>query len=222
MAAVGLSWEEAKRRCPKDVYPACHNGIDTVGISGLCEPVSKFVDELKSEGVFAKVFNAGNVAYHTKYVAKACEQMKLELQNIIPTPKRRSSRWISSSVPEDNWQDEIAQYCSADYIINNIKSPVLFYEALLHIPSNAILVEISPGAQIGVLLRRSLSPDITYIGLQKADYDDNTSYFLTCLGKMYMAGVQLPLSKLYPTVSYPVGRGTPSISSFIEWNRLEN
>ena len=35
MAAVGLTWEEAKCRCPEGVVPACHNAIDTVTISGL-------------------------------------------------------------------------------------------------------------------------------------------------------------------------------------------
>lgn len=39
MAAVGLSWDEAARRCPPDVVPACHNSDDsvTVGASTYCE-----------------------------------------------------------------------------------------------------------------------------------------------------------------------------------------
>lgn len=222
MAAIGLTWEEAKRRCPDCVYPACHNGPDTVAISGLAEPVAKFVDELVAEGVFAKMVNVANVAFHSKYVVNACEQMQLELQSVIPTPKRRSSRWISSSVPETNWQDEIAQYCSANYVINNIKSPVLFCEALQHIPKNAIVVEIGPSDVINTVLRRSFSSGETLIGLQKMNHVDNTSYFLIGLGKMYMAGVQVQLSNLYATVSYPVGRGTPMISPFIEWDQSEN
>lgn len=34
MAAVGLTWDEAKKRCPDGVVPACHNGQDSVTISG--------------------------------------------------------------------------------------------------------------------------------------------------------------------------------------------
>ena len=34
MAAVGLTWQEAKDRCPEGVVPACHNAVDTVTISG--------------------------------------------------------------------------------------------------------------------------------------------------------------------------------------------
>ena len=36
MAAVGLTWQQAKERCPPGVVPACHNAADTVTISGLC------------------------------------------------------------------------------------------------------------------------------------------------------------------------------------------
>lgn len=39
MAAVGLSWEEAQKRCPEGVVPACHNGADSVTISGDAEKV---------------------------------------------------------------------------------------------------------------------------------------------------------------------------------------
>ena len=35
VAAVGLSWEEAVKRCPKNVYAACDNVPDSVTISGL-------------------------------------------------------------------------------------------------------------------------------------------------------------------------------------------
>ena len=34
MAAVGLTWTEAKERCPEGVVPACHNALDTVTVSG--------------------------------------------------------------------------------------------------------------------------------------------------------------------------------------------
>lgn len=41
MAAVGLTWEEAKKRCPDGVVPACHNGQDSVTISGDADKVEK-------------------------------------------------------------------------------------------------------------------------------------------------------------------------------------
>uniref|UniRef100_G1PV07 Malonyl-CoA:ACP transacylase (MAT) domain-containing protein n=3 Tax=Myotis TaxID=9434 RepID=G1PV07_MYOLU len=59
MAAVGLSWEECKRRCPPGVVPACHNSKDTVTISGPQASVSEFVEQLRQEGVFAKEVRTG-------------------------------------------------------------------------------------------------------------------------------------------------------------------
>lgn len=41
MAAVGLSWEEAVKRCPDGVVAACHNGADSVTVSGDTEKVKK-------------------------------------------------------------------------------------------------------------------------------------------------------------------------------------
>lgn len=35
MAAVGLSWEECHRRCPPNIYPACHNSNNSVTVSVL-------------------------------------------------------------------------------------------------------------------------------------------------------------------------------------------
>lgn len=43
MAAVGLTWEEAQKRCPEGVVPACHNGLDSVTISGDADKVSYFL-----------------------------------------------------------------------------------------------------------------------------------------------------------------------------------
>jgi fatty acid synthase len=35
MAVVGLSWNEAKKLCPKGTSPVCNNGKDTVVVSGI-------------------------------------------------------------------------------------------------------------------------------------------------------------------------------------------
>lgn len=55
MAAVGLTWEEAQAQCPEGVVPACHNGADSVTISGDGEKVLEFCEQLKEKGIFAKV-----------------------------------------------------------------------------------------------------------------------------------------------------------------------
>lgn len=218
MAAIGLSWEETKRRCPSDVSPACHNSSDSVTISGPTESINKFVAELQKEGIFAKVVKSCGVAFHSEYIAPAGPKLRAVLEKIIPNPKQRTHRWLSSSIPEAAWNTPLAQLSSPAYHVNNLLSPVLFQEALLHIPENAIVIEIAPHCLLQAILRRSLPPTVTNIALHKRDHTDNLTFFLTNIGKLYNAGGQPNLAKLYPSVSYPVGRGTPMINSLIRWD----
>ncbi|KAH7958695.1 hypothetical protein HPB49_004327 [Dermacentor silvarum] len=63
-----LSWEEATRRCPDGVQPACHNAEDSVTVSGAAEAVAKFVQELKAESVFLREVDSSGIAFHSKYM----------------------------------------------------------------------------------------------------------------------------------------------------------
>ncbi|KAK2587686.1 hypothetical protein KPH14_003803 [Odynerus spinipes] len=218
MAAVGLSWEEAARRCPPGVYPVCHNSADSVTISGPIEATNKFIKELQAENIFAKGVDSSSIAFHSKYIAPAGPKLRAVLEKIIPNPKQRSAKWISSSIPENAWGGPLAQLSSAAYHVNNLLSPVLFHEAMAHVPENAIVVEIAPHCLLQAILRRSLGPNATNLGLHKRDHKDNVSFLLSNLGKLYAAGAKPKISNLYPPVNYPVGRGTPMINSLIKWD----
>lgn len=61
---------------------------------------------------------------------------------VIPN-KPRSSRWISSSFPEEDWDTSQAKLCSAIYFTNNLLSPVLFEEASKD-TSYSIVVQFLP------------------------------------------------------------------------------
>jgi fatty acid synthase len=39
---------------------------------------------------------------------------------------------------------------------------------------------------------------------------------------MFQHGLDINISKLYPTISFPVSRSTPMISPLIKWNHSEN
>ncbi|CAD6242162.1 GSCOCG00009427001-RA-CDS [Cotesia congregata] len=218
MAAVGLSWVDAAKKCPADISPACHNSADSVTVSGPVESIKKFVEDLKAEGVFAKIVNSSGVAFHSKYIASAGPKLRTVLEKIITSPKQRTSRWISSSIPESAWGTPLAQLSSPAYHVNNLLSPVLFQEALKHVPENAITVEIAPHCLLQAILRRSLAPTVTNVGLHKKDHSNNLEFFLTNVGKLYISGAQPDFSKLYPPVSFPVGRGTPMMNSIIGWD----
>jgi fatty acid synthase len=184
MAAVGLTWSECKQMCPSDIAPACHNAIDTVTISGPKESIEKFVEELKAKKIFAKEVACNQVAFHSHYMMEIAPLLKKCLENVIRNPpKQRSPRWISSSVPETKWNTPLSLTSSPDYHVNNLCSPVLFQEALQHIPSNAITIELAPHCLLLAIIKRSLSTDCVHLNLMKRGTHDHVTYFHTNLGK---------------------------------------
>ena len=77
---------------------ACHNAEDSVTVSGLIADVEKVVEQLKSEGIFAKRVNSSGVAFHSPFMSAAHAKMLAEFQRIIPEPLERTERWISTSI----------------------------------------------------------------------------------------------------------------------------
>ncbi|KAH7944006.1 hypothetical protein HPB52_014256 [Rhipicephalus sanguineus] len=220
MAAVGLTWEEARKRCPEGVIPACHNAEDSVTVSGPAEAVAKLVADLKAENVFAREVNSLDVAFHSPQMQSIGPSLRQALEKVVPQSKPRSDRWVSSSIPESRWGEPMAKRCSAEYHVNNLLSPVLFREALQHVPSDAILVEIAPHCLLQAILRRAVGSSATCLGLMKRN-DDNPKFFLNSLGKLHALGVQLDLTPLYPPVPFPVPRGTPTIGHLVSWDHSQ-
>lgn len=112
MASIGLSWEETKVslcifnvrysstkavisivlqvRLPNDIFPACHNGNDSVTVSGPSNSVKKFIEKLTKEGISAKADQSCGYAFHSKNVADVAPKMLNALEKIIPRPKTRT------------------------------------------------------------------------------------------------------------------------------------
>nr|XP_027196308.1 fatty acid synthase-like [Dermatophagoides pteronyssinus] len=223
MAAVGLTWNEAKARCPSGVVPACHNSQDSVTISGDYDTTKKFVEQLKSENIFAREVKSCNIAFHCHFMEKIAPSLLKKLEEIIPDPKLRSSRWLSSSFSEDLWNEEKAKYSSASYFVHNLQSPVLFHEVVQKIPNNAIVIEIAPHSLLQPIIKRTLGPEIAYLGLMKRNNNDQQqSLFLNALGKLYNLGFNPNISVLYPKIEYPVSRNIQSISSLIKWDHSQS
>ncbi|KAM5273320.1 fatty acid synthase [Ctenodactylus gundi] len=221
MAAVGLSWEECKQRCPPGIVPACHNSEDTVTISGPQAAVSKFVEQLKQDGVFAKEVQTGGIAFHSYFMEAIAPTLLQELKKVIREPRPRSARWLSTSIPEAQWPGSLARTFSAEYNVNNLVSPVLFQEALRHVPENAVVLEIAPHALLQAVLKRGLKPSCTILPLMKRGHKDNLEFFLTNVGKLHLAGIDANPNGLFPPVEFPVPRGTPLISPHIKWDHSQ-
>ncbi|KAM7371282.1 hypothetical protein PAMP_010767 [Pampus punctatissimus] len=221
MAAVGLTWKECMAQCPPGVVPACHNAEDTVTISGPQEAISKFVSELKEQGVFAKEVRSAGVAFHSYYMASIAPTLLDALKKVIKEPKQRSPRWVSTSIPQSEWDSPLALYSSADYHVNNLVSPVLFQEALSQVPDNAVVVEIAPHALLQAILKRSLNHTCSILPLMKRGHTNNLEFFLSNIGKIYMNGINLDGNSLCSEVKYPVPVGTPLISPLLQWDHAQ-
>lgn len=139
----------------------------------------------------------------------------------MPNPKRRSSKWISTSVDEANWNSDLAQWSSGEYHANNFKSTVLFSEACQKVPKNVIVIEIAPHGLFQGLLKSDLDSSCKIVSLAKRGSNSPLKYFLKTLGELYTSGVQINLSEIYPPPQYPVSRGTPSLAPLVSWSHEE-
>nr|QCW07584.1 fatty acid synthase 4 [Blattella germanica] len=222
MAAVGLGHRELVKIVPPEIDIACHNSNSSSTISGPEETVKKFVEKLKSEGVFARVVNVSNIAYHSRYIKPAGPLLLESLQKLIVNPIKRSSKWICTSMPESKWNTPLAEFCSAEYLTNNLLSSVLFEESSTHIPKNAVAIEVAPHGLLQAILRRSLSSECSNIALTQRDHPQGLHFLMAAIGKIYMSGPVPQVANIYPPVEFPVSQGTPSLCSIITWDHTDS
>ncbi|CAF4885072.1 unnamed protein product [Pieris macdunnoughi] len=220
MAAVGIGYEKIIKLCPPEIEVACHNSSESSTISGPADAMKQFVESLTSKGVFAKEVPCSNIAYHSRYIAEAGPGLLKYLKEVIPTPRARTERWVSTSIPQERWEEPLAKYSSAEYHTNNLLCPVLFEESAQLIPKNAVLLEVAPHGLLQAILKRSLSSCVN-IPLTRRGHPDNVTHMLDAIGKLYMQGYYPKVQALYPKVEFPVSTGTPMLGHLIEWAHTE-
>ncbi|XP_066594557.1 fatty acid synthase [Prorops nasuta] len=221
MAAVGLGYNDVKDMCPPDIEIACHNSVNSSTISGPAESMKAFVAKLQAEKIFAKEVPCSNIAYHSRYIQEAGPKLLEYLRKVIPEPKERSPKWLSTSVPRSEWNTNAAKYSSAEYHTNNLLSPVLFEETSRLIPKDAVTIEIAPHGLLQAILKRSLNPSVTNIALTQRGRN-NVEIFLQAIGRLYNVGFNPDVAKLYPDIEFPVSRGTPMISPHVKWEHSDD
>jgi fatty acid synthase len=182
MAAVGMGYSQLKNILPDGVAIACHNSFESSTISGPSENIAKFVAELKGKGIFAKEVACSNIPYHSKYIADMGSNLLKRLSEVVKVPKKRSSKWISSSYPKSMWNLEKSQYSSADYHTNNLLSSVLFEEASVSLPKNAVCIEIAPHGLLQAIVKRSMV-NAVHIPMTHRGHKSIDQFLLNALGK---------------------------------------
>jgi fatty acid synthase, animal type len=211
MAAVAMKYEELEKILPNDIEIACHNSIESCTISGPVESVEKFVKEIKSEHVLAKIVETCGIGFHSSMIADCGPILAEKLKDVIKNPKIRSSKWITTSEVDEN-----DGYSSIQYHVNNMIGKVHFAEGMAKIPENAVMIEIAPHGLLQPILKQSVPNGITE-SLTKRDTQDGVIYLLQALGRIYQSGVDMNIREIYPKINFPVSRSTPMISPLIKW-----
>lgn len=217
MAAVGLHIKQLEKILPEDIDIACHNGEDSTTISGPAESINAVVEKLKNSKFFAKTVASSGVALHSRYIVDMGKKLNEKLKDIIKEPKLRSNKWLSSTYPEEMWTEKETLYSSAEYHTKNLLNPVLFYEVCGRLPKNALTIEVAPHGLLKAILKRNLRDGI-HTSLTQKDCANGVELFMESLGILFQHGVDMDISKLYPSINFPVSRGTPMISPVIKWN----
>lgn len=150
----------------------------------------------QSKSIFVREVNSSGIPFHSSYIKSVGPKLLTSLKTIIPNPKLRSRKWLSTSIEMDKWNDDLAIYSSADYYTNNFLSPVLFEETLIHVPKDSIVIEIAPHGILQAILKRSLPMSVTNISLTQRGSDDNVMVLLTAIGKLYNVGLYPRIGKI--------------------------
>ena len=155
MAVVGLSWQECQIQCPPDVWPVCHNSFRMNTIAGELKATEQFTEQLLQQGVMVRDVDSCNMAYHSQLMMPAKKIGIIKLNKYIKQAKLRSKKWISSCAISDNiiWENKSLNFASAEYFMYNLLSPVLFYEAMINLPKDAIVVEVGPHSLLQSIIK---------------------------------------------------------------------
>lgn len=183
MAFVGLGSGQIKQILPENIEVASNNSQDSCTISGLKDSVERFIAQLKSKDISTQLIDVLNTPYNSKFIEKSIPSLLENLKKVISNPKLRTGKWISTSVPEDQWESDIGKYCSAEYCANNLLNTVLFDESFEHVPKGSVLIELSPHGVLQEILSRSTKKNITYVDLASRNHEDGLGYLLSAVGK---------------------------------------
>ncbi|XP_032678573.1 fatty acid synthase-like isoform X2 [Odontomachus brunneus] len=212
MANIDLDYKSVKAICPADIEVICSYNPNACSISGPTESVKAFTTKLQASKVFTKEVVCSNIPLHSSYVVIATAKILAYLYQTIPQKMMHYQIWHKL------FHDTELSY--AEYFTNNLMRPAFFEDVAKMVPEDVVIVEVAPDGILQGVLNEIF--DTTVITLAQRDHEDNIKVFLQGLGKMYNYGLQPQLANLYPTVEFPVSRGTPMISPSIKWKYSEN
>ncbi|XP_067207658.1 fatty acid synthase-like isoform X2 [Linepithema humile] len=221
-AVVNLDYKSLKSICPADIEIICRNNHNNNILTGSVKSMQEFLQKLQKNNIHVTAISSNNIPYHSRYLASLKSQFFTNLNKIISQPKERSPKWISTSIPRNEWSNPTSKLCSASYHTHSILNTVLFDQTTHMIPDDAVIIKIAPDSTLQDILKESVHSKVTNIVLTKQNEQNAFNLALQGIGELYNCGLQPRIANLYPPVNFPVSRGTPMISSSIRWNHSED
>lgn len=181
MAAIGMNWKEVNTIVSDDIDIACHNGVESTTISGPADSVRSFVEFFRNANVFAREVPCSGIPMHSRYIKEMGEKLCKRLRDVIKNPRKRSSKWLSSSYPKSQWSSEEAGSVSAEYFTRNLLNPVYFEEVCNMLPETSLMIEVAPHGLLKSILKKNLK-DGDHLSLTQRDSVGNL-FLLEAMGK---------------------------------------
>ena len=211
MLAVGLSQVDAEMYIGnlslaegQVLSIACVNSPESVTVSGEKVILDQLEEVLKADKVFARKLAVQN-AYHSKHMEHIAEQYRQSLEGIKVKHSHASISMFSSVTGNAIKSEELG----ADYWVQNMVAPVLFYDALQAVFQPArragrrrgrasavdVILEIGPHAALAGPVRQTLqkldkADDVTYASvLRRKECSHRTA--VATIGSLWAAGAKV-------------------------------
>jgi acyl transferase domain-containing protein len=206
MAALGLSWEAAKKHLVPGVVLACDNAPNSVTISGDAGPVEETVKSIKQSGsgALATVLKVEK-AYHSPHMAEIGAEYYASMTDAGVVGNAHTLPFFSS-VSGEFFAPAARSRFGPKYWRTNLECPVLFTSAVSsaikqHVgPSKQVFLEVGPHAALVGPLRQILSQNsssASYISSLARRTDSGESW-LSALGQLFAQHVSFNLQALMP------------------------
>ena len=82
--------------------------------------MKEFLKTLNEKNIFVRELESSDIPYHSQYLITSAKKMTDELKKVITNPKKRSEKWISTAILEQNPTVEELKYASAEYFVHNL------------------------------------------------------------------------------------------------------
>jgi len=201
MLAVGLGAEEVTPHVASTggrVVVACHNSPSGVTLSGDGPEIERLQRDLMEAKTFARLVKTGGKAYHSPHMAPAASKyeqlVRRANKTILPfdMPLTTDARMVSSVTNTIIAPNAVVD---ASYFSSNLRSPVLFNQAVQTILTSEefshvdTFIEIGPHSAMGGPIRQIK----TAMGLAKIEYlptllrgQDSAAQMLKLAGELFL------------------------------------